>query len=705
MAVVEETPYASSIANGVTTVFPHSFTVEDEADLRVIGTLAGVVTEYQNGVDFTISGLGDPSGSVTFVAAPASGTIVVRYRDTSLSRDTDYQNNGDLLAPVVNDDFDRIWRALQDIFNGGKGPPTAIRVPPGEVVDALPIAADRASRVLAFDSNGDPIMIVGVDATSAAALQIDLASAAAINKGAGQIGYVPTLNYVGQTVGARLNDLGVSPMSLGATGDGVADDISYINACFLYSNTVDLRNRAWAITDPIVPPAGSVVLADGASITMANGADPGISFAGALDGLTIRGGLWNGTCGAWLSLTSADTTPSVEADYARQIRIEGVHVTSTTIARAIDMTNAVRKVFIDTSVFFTVSGINASGKCVEIKVSKSIIYSSTGAAGSYGVKMRSPAGGGYFNEGWHFTDCTVDNFEKSFDVTDIFALTCTAGYYGATAGNYAFDFGDPTTTACNHITLTGFTCAGKIRFAPTGGQLYHAVLSSLIFAGVTGSSIQIADNAAGIRIANVKGENSTTGVLVECVSNNANIVIDGVDVDSTYVRAVEIKGAAGDDCAITNVGFDGSGDAIYIERAVLLKGIPVHSANVAAHVINAVGANLGGGATYAVAAAIATIAVAYAKGETGDILVQLPYSGANAATQNVQITLPAGMATITGTGYSALNLFTGAAAGLLFARVPYYCTAAGSGNVVVTNQAGNTLTVANQGYCAVIKDC
>lgn len=183
MSVVAETPISSSVANGVTTVFPYSFTVLTAADLKVQGELLGAKTVYTLGVDYTLSGVGTGAGSVTFLAAPASGTVITRYRDTEIKRATDYQDNGDLLASVVNSDFDRLWLVLQEIYSGGKGAPTSLRVPNGETVPALAAAASRANRVLAFDSSGDPITIPGVDSGSAAALAIDLADGASTAKG------------------------------------------------------------------------------------------------------------------------------------------------------------------------------------------------------------------------------------------------------------------------------------------------------------------------------------------------------------------------------------------------------------------------------------------------------------------------------------------------------------------------------------------
>lgn len=182
MPVTQETPIASSIANGVTTVFPYAFTVLQQGDLVVQGTLNGIVTTYTVGVDFTISGLGTPSGSVNFVAPPANGTEVLRYRDTTIDRSTDYQENGDLYAEVLDRDLDRIIYMLQEIFNGGKGVPNAVRVPNGETIPALPPRDSRKNMLIATDSNGDPTVLVPTSGTAADVL-IQLANSADLTKG------------------------------------------------------------------------------------------------------------------------------------------------------------------------------------------------------------------------------------------------------------------------------------------------------------------------------------------------------------------------------------------------------------------------------------------------------------------------------------------------------------------------------------------
>lgn len=206
MAVFEETPIISITANGVATYFPREFTILEAGDLVVQGTVSNITTVYELGVDYEISGVGASSGGVTFFAAPAFGTVVTQYRDISINRLTDYQDNGDLLADTVNRDFDRIVLMLQDIFNGGKVVPTCLRVPNGETVIALPASASRAGYFLGFDGSGQPTLLSATEGT-AAALAADLVSSSDPLKGAALSGFGLDLPYADGTVGQAIHQM------------------------------------------------------------------------------------------------------------------------------------------------------------------------------------------------------------------------------------------------------------------------------------------------------------------------------------------------------------------------------------------------------------------------------------------------------------------------------------------------------------------
>lgn len=178
MPISSQVPIIGYVANGVTKSFAFPFAILSADDLKVkVG--ADVVT-----TGFSIAGVGDrDGGSVTFTDAPASLTPIILYREVTLDRTTDYQENGDLLAIVLDDDLDRIWMALQDQLLLAD---RAVRAPIGETLQQLPPASERALMALAFDAAGNPIVVRGTN-DGGAALALDLLDKAP-GKGAALVG-------------------------------------------------------------------------------------------------------------------------------------------------------------------------------------------------------------------------------------------------------------------------------------------------------------------------------------------------------------------------------------------------------------------------------------------------------------------------------------------------------------------------------------
>lgn len=189
MSVDVENPVAASLANGVTTVFPHNFTVLAAGDLVVKGYLAGALTPYVLGVDYTVTGVGTNAGSVVFIAPPPNGMLVRRYRQSKLKRDTKYQNNGDLPAATLNDDLNRLWYTLQEILGGVNAPQNSLRGPAGESIDDLPQALDRRGLQLLFHpTTGQPFLAAPISG-SAADVLIQIAGTTRGGQGAALTGY------------------------------------------------------------------------------------------------------------------------------------------------------------------------------------------------------------------------------------------------------------------------------------------------------------------------------------------------------------------------------------------------------------------------------------------------------------------------------------------------------------------------------------
>lgn len=197
-SVEPQTPYNEyPNVDGVTTVFPYEFQLLSASDLVV--TVNGVVVPSS---DFILTGVGvQAGGDITFNTAPLVGSDVLLSRVLVLQRNTDYQYNGDLKENTVDNDFNRLWQALQgiDAVIGG-----AVRVPFPEQVDALPDATSRANTVLGFDGAGQPTTTIPASG-SAADVLLQLANSASASLGPALVAYNAALAYAAGTAGFELN--------------------------------------------------------------------------------------------------------------------------------------------------------------------------------------------------------------------------------------------------------------------------------------------------------------------------------------------------------------------------------------------------------------------------------------------------------------------------------------------------------------------
>lgn len=92
------------------TVFNYTFKIYESSDLNVYQTPAG--QDFDDGTDittaYTVSGVGDAAGgTITLNTGATVGDRITIVSAIPSSRSTDYQTNGDFLPSVVNDDFDR----------------------------------------------------------------------------------------------------------------------------------------------------------------------------------------------------------------------------------------------------------------------------------------------------------------------------------------------------------------------------------------------------------------------------------------------------------------------------------------------------------------------------------------------------------------------------------------------------------------------
>ena len=116
MAVTTEIRFNNYTGDGVQTVFPYTFTIEDQDDIAVY------IDTVEQTSGFNITGVGDSGGgNIQFLSAPANGAAILLRSETQLSRETTYTEGGPLPSGTLNADFDRVWYALLDQDQNGLG--------------------------------------------------------------------------------------------------------------------------------------------------------------------------------------------------------------------------------------------------------------------------------------------------------------------------------------------------------------------------------------------------------------------------------------------------------------------------------------------------------------------------------------------------------------------------------------------------------
>ena len=157
--VPDQDPRDQYTASAGQTVFPYTFLASDEDDLQVSknGTVLTIT------LDYTVSGVGSTSGGdVTFVSPASDGDPVTIRRNMSFDRETDYQDSGNFQAETVNNDFNRLWQAAQELRGNNdfvlqvnqNDDTTDVNFP-----FYIPDKSDRAGKSLGFDVNGNAVAV------------------------------------------------------------------------------------------------------------------------------------------------------------------------------------------------------------------------------------------------------------------------------------------------------------------------------------------------------------------------------------------------------------------------------------------------------------------------------------------------------------------------------------------------------------------
>ncbi|HEJ9676231.1 TPA: hypothetical protein SMN36_002553 [Proteus mirabilis] len=205
MTVSTELSHEEYVGNGVTTDFDFRFRIfEGKHLIVVVADSDGIETTLKNGTDYTIVGAGSYHGGKVVLNKPlAQGWKILLERDLPVVQETDLRNQGKFFAEVHEDAFDYLTMLIQKAlgtfslslrkptylsnYYDAKGNRIANLAPPkfgsdsankdyvdnsikdidsktlrvkDKPINALPNTEQRANKILAFDSVGQPITVL-----------------------------------------------------------------------------------------------------------------------------------------------------------------------------------------------------------------------------------------------------------------------------------------------------------------------------------------------------------------------------------------------------------------------------------------------------------------------------------------------------------------------------------------------------------------
>ena len=118
MTISTTTIKNSYSGNGSTSVFNYTFKITDDDDIQVIiRSSSGTETIKTKTTHYTVAGVGNSSGSITFTSGniPANGETVVLRRVTPQTQGMDLIENDPLPAETLENAFDKVTSIVQEL--------------------------------------------------------------------------------------------------------------------------------------------------------------------------------------------------------------------------------------------------------------------------------------------------------------------------------------------------------------------------------------------------------------------------------------------------------------------------------------------------------------------------------------------------------------------------------------------------------------
>lgn len=297
--------------DGVTTIFAYPVRFIEAQELVVMRTVDGIATTLTMGVDYTVSGEGNPAGgSITRTAATNGGTITI-YRDTTWKQLVDLEDKQRNPAQAVEDQLDRLTMAGQDSYERLG----ALADKADDLDNAVALANAAANAAEQHKQAAEDAQAAAESAAGANLSNADSRAAAILTNFPGAVHYIRTAGYaaVGDGGGALYKRVLTEPTHagkfqsadgawwelaedmvfvemFGAKGDGTTDDKAAIQNAINFTRRVFfMPQKNYRVNGQITLPNKQQLHGFGYGAGSANaGGSPKIIFDGTEDACIIN---------------------------------------------------------------------------------------------------------------------------------------------------------------------------------------------------------------------------------------------------------------------------------------------------------------------------------------------------------------------------------------------------------------------------------
>jgi hypothetical protein len=261
--------------NGTTGPWTVPFKFLQNAHLQVVyATAAGTETTLLLDTDYSVTGAGAETGTVTTTVAYAAGGTITIVRDLPLTQETDYGEGDPFPANTHEMRLDWLTMAIQQM---SERLDRALSFPIADslVSPTLPGDSARALKALTFDASGDPVCTQPADGTIGS-FGADLLDDTQPTNGGGMVGHGAGVDYPDGSLSGHVSNYIYVDADYETASDGVTDDNTKINSAFTRSQTtggtvVFNGLKTYGLGTQMAVPANAKVQTNGAVFRDLNG--------------------------------------------------------------------------------------------------------------------------------------------------------------------------------------------------------------------------------------------------------------------------------------------------------------------------------------------------------------------------------------------------------------------------------------------------